>query len=223
MKILVVEDEREIASLLKKTLEAELFTVDLAHDGREGSFLGKVNDYDLIVLDINLPERDGLEVCRDIRESGKTCPVIIVSVRSEITNKVDLLNAGADDYLTKPFSAHELVARIRALMRRPQQIHDDTITINDLTLDVAKHLVTRDDKEIRLTKKEFMLLKYLMTNQGTILSRSMIMEHVWDMNADPFSNTIESHINSLRRKIDYRHKNKLIHTVSGRGYTIDAR
>lgn len=223
MRILVVEDEKEIAQSLKKTLEAECFTVDLAHDGEEGSFLARVNDYDLIILDINLPKKEGLEVCRDIRDSGKMVPILIVSVRSETINKVDLLNAGADDYLTKPFSVDELIARVKALLRRPREIKDDIIKVDGLIIDLKKHIVTRSGKEIYFTRKEFMLLEYLMRNEGVILSRAMIMEHVWDMHVDPFSTTIESHIASLRRKIDIKGVKKLIHTVPGMGYVMDDR
>lgn len=219
MKILVVEDEYGIRKALEHALEAELFTVDLAKDGKEGAYMGRVNPYDLIVLDINLPEKDGLDICRELRDEGKTTPILIVSVRSEVTKKIDLLNAGADDYLTKPFSMQELLARVKALLRRPQQIKSDVVMIDDLVLDSKKHFVKRGSREIHLTRKEFMLLEYLIKNQGTVLSRGMIMEHVWDMSVDPFSNTIESHITSLRRKIDTDER-KLIHTISGRGYTM---
>lgn len=221
MKILVVEDEKQILTFIKKSLEAECYTVDTAEDGEKGSFLARTNKYDLILLDNQMPKKTGLEVCADVRSENIDIPILILSVKSESTTKVDLLNAGADDYLTKPFSLDELYARIKALLRRPKIIENEIKKIDNLTLDTSRHLVTRGKKAIKLTKKEFSLLKYLMENQGTVLSRSMIMEHVWDMTADPFSNTIESHIVSLRKKIDNPDSKKLLHTVSGRGYKLD--
>lgn len=221
MKILVVEDEKEIRDFLKKSLEAECYVVDVAKDGEQGSFLARTNDYDLILLDNIMPKKTGLEVCRDIRQEENNVPIIMLSVQSETITKVDLLNAGADDYLTKPFSLDELLARIKALSRRPNKIENEILLIDDLSLDAGRHLVQRGQTDINLTRKEFTLLKYLMKNQGTVLSRSMIMEHVWDMSADPFSNTIESHIVSLRKKVDLNNRQKLIHTVNGRGYKMD--
>jgi DNA-binding response OmpR family regulator len=221
MRVLIVEDELAIIDFLKKCFEAECFVVDLAYDGEQGSFLARTNDYDLVILDNIMPKKTGLEVCRDIRRDGRTVPIIVLSVRSEASEKVDLLNAGADDYLTKPFSLDELMARVRALLRRPRQIESDVYQIDDLVLDTSRYSVRRGAEEIRLTKKEFSLLKYLMKNQGVVLSRGMIMEHVWETSADPFSNTIECHILSLRKKIDGEGKSKLIQTISGRGYKID--
>ena len=221
MRILIVEDEKEIRNFLKKSLESECFVVDTAEDGERGSYLARTNDYDLITLDNIMPKKSGVEVCREIRKDGKNAPILILSVKSETTTKVDLLNAGADDYLTKPFSLDELIARIKALLRRPQEVENELLKIDDLTIDTAKQIVKRGNKEIYLTRKEFTLLKYLLKNKSFVLSRNMIMEHVWDMSADPFSNTIESHILSLRKKIDHGHKTKLIQTIPGRGYKID--
>lgn len=216
-----MEDEKDINNFIKVSLEAECFAVDSAEDGEAGSYLARTNDYDIIILDNMLPKKNGVEIIKEIRKEGKTVPVIMLSVRSETTTKVDLLNSGADDYLTKPFSFQELLARIRALLRRPKNIEKDIINIEDLTVDYVKHKVKRAKEEIYLTKKEFMLLEYLLRNKGTVLSRGMILEHVWDMNADPFSNTVESHILNLRKKIDLPDKNKLIHTIPGRGYKIE--
>jgi DNA-binding response OmpR family regulator len=223
MRILLVEDEKDIIKFLKLSLESECFVVDVAEDGEKGSYLARTNDYDLIILDNILPKKQGLEVCKEIREEGKNSLILMLSVKSDVATKVDLLNAGADDYLTKPFSLEELLARMRALVRRPKQIESEILQIDNLILDTKRHLVKRKDKEIYLTRKSFMLLEYLMRNQGLVLSRGMIMEHVWDMNADPFSNTIESHILSLRKKIDFGKNKKLIHTVPGRGYKIDVK
>jgi len=223
MRILLVEDEEKIVDFLKLSLSNECFVVDAAYDGERGSFLARTNDYDLIILDNVLPKKTGLEVCQEIRKEGKMVPSIILSVKSETDFKVKLLNAGADDYLSKPFSLEELLARMRALLRRPRKIEKEILKVSDLLLDKSRHVVERKGRDIYLTRKEFTLLEYLMKNAGNVLSRGMIMEHVWDMNADPFSNTIESHILSLRRKIDFKGAIKLIYTVPGRGYKIETR
>lgn len=220
MRILVIEDENRIAHFLKESLEAEYFAVDVARDGERGSYFARVNDYDLIVLDNMLPKKNGLQVCEEIRESGKTLPILVVSVKTGARDKVDLLNAGADDYLSKPFILEELLARIRALMRRPTPIEKDVLTVEDVMLDCKTGVVRRGDVDLHLTRKEFMLLEYLMRNKGIILSRGMILEHVWDMSVDIFSNTIESHILSLRKKLNDMGRQRLIQTLSGRGYRI---
>jgi len=220
MRILIVEDEKDISRFLKSGLEAESFVVDVAEDGERGSYFARTNDYDVIVLDNLLPKKMGLQVCEEIRKESISTPILMLSVKSETTTKVDLLNAGADDYLTKPFSLDELLARVRALLRRPEKIVGQIFTIDDLTVDTSKQLVKRTHKEIYLTRKEFALLDYLLRNQGAVVSRGMILEHVWDMHVDPFSNTIEAHITSLRKKVDTKPK-KLIRTVPGRGYRID--
>jgi DNA-binding response OmpR family regulator len=220
MRILVVEDEQSVANFLKSSLEAECFAVDVAEDGETGSFLARTNEYDAIILDNVLPKKNGREVCREVRERGKSTPIIMLSAKSEVADKVDLLDGGADDYLTKPFSFVELIARLKALFRRPRKIQGDILRVGNLDLDVRTHRVRRGEKEVYLTRKELMLLEYLMRNKGTVVSRSMIMEHVWDIHADPFSNTIESHIFSLRKKIDGAGEGKLIHTIPGRGYKL---
>jgi len=219
MRILIIEDEQEIRTFIKQSLESECFVVDAAQNGEEGSWLARTNEYDAIVLDNMLPGKSGKEVCMDIRRAGKTAPIIILSVKTGIDTKVAMLNIGADDYLTKPFSLDELLARIRALLRRPKEIKEAVLALGDLVLDTNQHTACRGAEDVYLTRKEFMLLEYLLRNQDAVVSRGMIMEHVWDMNADPFSNTIESHIRSLRKKIDFKAK-KLIHTVPGRGYKI---
>lgn len=221
MRVLVVEDEEKIAHFLQEAFEAEFFAVDMAHDGEQGSYFARINDYDLIVLDNLLPKKEGAQVCRDIRAAGKKVPILIVSVRTGTFDKVDLLDAGADDYLTKPFALEELMARVRALLRRPIELEGDVIEIDNIILDSKAGTVHRGTKEIHLTRKEFMLLQYLMRNAGIVLSRGMILEHVWDMNVDIFSNTIESHIMSLRKKFGDRGRGRLIQTVSGRGYRMN--
>lgn len=220
MRILVVEDEQKIANFLKEALMAEYFAVDVAEDGEQGSYYARVNDYDLVILDNLLPKKEGAQVCRDIRAAGKTIPILIVSVRTGTSDKVDLLDAGADDYLTKPFALEELMARVRALLRRPTELEGDILQIEDIVLDSKAGTVHKGAKELKFTRKEFMLLQYLMRNPGIVLSRGMILEHVWDMNVDIFSNTIESHIMSIRKKIGDHRRNKLIQTVSGRGYRM---
>jgi two-component system copper resistance phosphate regulon response regulator CusR len=222
MRILVIEDEEGIASFLKAGLESEYFAVDIAEDGERGSYLARTNDYDIIILDNMLPKKNGAEVCDDIRKSGKTTPIIMLSARAELGIKVELLNKGADDYVTKPFSLEELLARIRALLRRPAAISSEVLQTDDLTLDTKQHSIKRGEKEIYLTKKEFMLLELLLKKKGSVVSRGTIMEHVWDMNVDPFSNTIESHILNLRKKIAAEGSRDLISTLPGIGYKIEA-
>jgi DNA-binding response OmpR family regulator len=222
MRILVIEDEEGIASFLKAGLESEYFAVDVAEDGERGSFLGRTNEYDIIILDNMLPKKNSSEVCDDIRRVGKTTPIIMLSARAELGVKVELLNKGADDYVTKPFSLEELLARIRALLRRPTAITSEVLQTDDLILDTKQHSIKRGGKEIYLTKKEFMLLELLLKKKGSVVSRGTIMEHVWDMNVDPFSNTIESHILNVRKKIATEGGRELISTLSGIGYKIEA-
>lgn len=222
MRVLIVEDEVKIAHFLKESFEAEFFAVDIAGDGEQGSYFARVNDYDLVILDNLLPRKEGAQVCRDIRNAGKKVPILIVSVRTSTFDKVDLLDAGADDYITKPFALDELMARARALLRRPPELEGDVLQIEDVILDSKAGTVHKGAEEVHLTRKEFMLLQYMMRNAGIVLSRGMILEHVWDMNVDVFSNTIESHIMSLRKKVGDRPNNKLIQTVAGRGYRINA-
>lgn len=220
MRILIVEDDKDLVEYLKSGLEAENFSVDTAEDGEKGSFVARTNNYDLIILDYNLPKKSGYQICKEIRDDKKNVPILMLSINSEVNDKVELLNIGADDYLAKPFSFEELVARIKALLRRPKEIKSKILAIDDLILDIEGQTVKREKDEIYLTRKEFSLLEYLMKNQGKVLSRTTIMENVWDMNADPFSNTVETHILNLRKKIDRNIGSKLICTVPGRGYKI---
>ncbi|MCA9354809.1 MAG: response regulator transcription factor [Candidatus Kaiserbacteria bacterium] len=222
MRILIVEDEKKIRDFLKHNLEAACYAVDTCVDGAEGLRTATLNEYDLIILDNVMPNMTGLEVCTELRRSNLRTPILLLSVLSDTDIKVQALNAGADDYLTKPFSLTELLARIRALLRRPPQIEAEVFCYKDLTVDTRKHTVTKDGAEVALTRKEFTLLTYLMRHQGSVLSRGMIMEHVWDMNADPFSNTIETHIASLRRKLCDAETNEYIMTISGCGYKFGA-
>ena len=220
MRILIVEDEKEISELLARRLRANKYEVDVAEDGEKGLFLARTNDYSLIILDYNLPKRDGRQVCKIIRQEGVDLPIIMLTVKSELENKVDMLDLGVDDYVTKPFFLDELMSRIRALLRRPKHVEREIITVGDLVINKNNFKVKRKDKEIYLTRKEFMLLVYLVKNKNRVISSEAILEHVWDMNADSFSHTVKTHIMNLRRKIDSEFKAKLIHTVTSRGYMV---
>lgn len=220
MKILLVEDDLEISKALASFLKAKNIILDFAQDGQRGLDLALTNIYDLILLDYNLPEISGKEIIQKIRQEKINTPIIITTVRSELDDKIDLLEIGADDYLTKPFSLCELLARIKAVLRRPANIQANKLKIKNLEIFPDKFLVTKGGKAIKLRAKEFCLLHYLMTKKGYFLSRQDIMEHVWDENADPFSNTIEVHIMKLRKKIETK-KEHFIFTLSNRGYKID--
>lgn len=221
MNLLIVEDDKETLDFLKPSLKAEGFVVDVAEDGEIGSYKGKTNDYDLIILDIGLPRKDGLQVCSEIRLAGKSVPILVLSVKSEIVTKVDLLTSGADDYITKPFSFAELVARVKVLMRRPERMDDEILRVGDIEFNVPKRCVYRAGKRVHLAPKEFFLLEYLLRNRGRVHTRQAILEHVWDMNADLFTNTVETHVTILRRKLKGRSRGDFIRTVSGTGYVID--
>lgn len=222
MRVLLVEDDRDVALALKSALESHGFSVDVGETGEEGLKLASSTAYDIILLDHVLPGMHGTEVCAALRSNGVKSPILMLTVRASTDDKVEALDQGADDYLTKPFSQDELLARVRALLRRPQGYQGNVIQIEDLVIDTRKQSVLRGSSEIYLTRKEFSLLEYFAKNRGTVLSRNVIMEHVWDIHADPFSNTIETHIMTLRKKIDAPYVKKLIHTVQGRGYRLDA-
>jgi len=220
MRILLVEDEQKVASFVKKGLEEEGYAVDLAVDGEAGLLMGLDDVHDLIILDINLPKKDGIALLRTLRRNKKTTPVLLLTIRAAIEDKVIGLDTGADDYLTKPFAFQELLARVRALLRRRADAELPILKVADLTLDPASRLVTRGKKTIELTAKEFSLLAYFMRNQGRVLTRTMISEHVWDYNFDTETNVIDVYVNYLRKKIDTGHDPKLIHTVRGVGYVL---
>lgn len=220
MNILIVEDDKETLHFLHDSLKEEGFVVDGAEDGEVGFRKAHSNTYDIIVLDIGLPNKDGKTIAAELRAAGKTTPILILSVKGEITTKAELLEIGADDYMVKPFSFIELRARLRALLRRPKSLEGDIFEIDDLVMDVRRRTVVKSRKEIHLSPKEFFLLEYLMRNEGKVLSRVEILEHVWDMNADLFTNTVETHIVNLRRKLHSKNRRELIHTVSGTGYKI---
>lgn len=222
VKILVVEDEHRIASSIKKGLEQEKYVADTAYDGVEGFDLAESGGYDLIILDLMLPGMDGMTICKKLREENIQTPILILTARGQLENKVQGLNSGADDYLVKPFAFEELLARIRALLRRPKNREVGVLAVEDLTLDKESFEVKRDGKTIALSNKEFGLLEYLMRNRGKIVSKEQIIERVWSYEAEILPNTIEVYIKNLRRKIDSPFKNKklLLETVRGFGYRL---
>ena len=220
MRLLVVEDERKVASFIKKGLEEEGYAVDLASDGETGLTMSLDGVHDLIILDINLPKMDGLSILQELRNKKVKTPVLLLTVRAAIEDKVIGLDTGADDYLTKPFAFQELLARVRALLRRRADAESPLLQVADLTLDPATRLVSRGTQEIALTAKEFALLSYFMRNPGRVLTRTMIAEHVWDYDFDPMTNVIDVYVNYLRKKIEAGGEPKLIHTVRGVGYVM---
>jgi heavy metal response regulator len=222
MRILVVEDEQKVASFIKKGLEEEGYAVDVAADGEEGLAMALACVHDLIILDIRLPKMDGLRVLQALRQDSVTAPVLLLTVRATIEDKVLGLDAGADDYLTKPFAFQELVARVRALLRRRAEADPTVLQIGDLHLDAARRTVSRGGERIDLTPREFTLLDYFMRNPGRVLTRTMIAEHVWDYSFDTSTNIIDVYVNYLRKKIDAGQSSKLLHTVRGVGYVLKA-
>lgn len=220
MKVLIVEDDKSLSDMLKRGLEAQSYAVDIASDGGEGSFMGKSYEYSVILLDYSLPKKDGLAVCRDIRAAGKTTPIIFLSINDATETKVAALNSGADDYLVKPFSFEELQARLRALNRRPHTTKKQILTLGDIILDIDSHTVTRAGYKIPLTRKEFGVLEYLMQHQGTVVSRVLIMEYVWTADTDLLSNTVETHISNVRKKLGVSNGPDYITNIPGRGYVI---
>jgi len=221
MRILIVEDDRKVGAFIQKGLREEQYAVDVCRDGEEAVEWASVNSYDVIVLDIMLPKKDGFTVCRELRQTGVLTPILMLTAKDSVEDKVSGLTEGADDYLTKPFSFEELLARIRALLRRAQDYKTKALRAGDLELDPIKRQATRAGKHIPLSGKEYALLEYLMRNKGRVVSESMIVEHVWDMNYEGTSNIVNVYINYLRKKIDSEFEVRLIRTIRGHGYTID--
>jgi DNA-binding response OmpR family regulator len=220
MRILLVEDDRRIARFVAKGLREQSYAVDVAVDGESAATKLSLNDYDAVILDVMIPGRDGFQVCRDLRATGITVPVIMLTARDTVEDRINGLDSGADDYLTKPFAVAELLARLRALLRRGQLLRGTIIQIADLALDTRAQKATRAGQLLSLTTKEYALLEYLAREQGRVVNRSEIAEHVWDENFDPMTNLIDVHINRLRRKVDEGHNHKLIHTRRGVGYML---
>jgi len=220
MRILVVEDEEKVASFIRKGLTEERYAVDAVNDGEEGLLFAQMNPYDLIILDLMLPKMDGFKVLEALRADSIATPVLVLTARDNINDKVRGLDLGADDYLTKPFAFAELLARVRALLRRGNPEKSPILKIADLTLDPASRRVERAGQVIDLTAKEYALMEYFMRHQGRVLTRTMIAEHVWDQNFDSYTNVIDVYVNYLRKKIDQGFDEKLIHTVRGAGYVM---
>jgi len=222
MRILIVEDERKLANSLKTALQAESYAVDVSFDGEEGYENAAVNDYDLIVLDLGLPTLDGVTVCKKLREEKISTPILMLTARDTTDDKIKGLDSGADDYLVKPFKFEELLARIRALIRRGQNQTEAIYQCDNLTLNPASHLVKRAGKEINLTSREYALLEFLISHPGQILSKTQVMDHVWDMETDPFSNVVDVYIGYLRQKIDknFSKETPLLQTTKGLGYKL---
>ncbi len=220
MRILLVEDEERIASFIARGLKEAHYTVDVAKDGEKGLFMAEVNEYDLLILDIRLPVYDGITICRQLRSKKIEVPILMLSAKNTAEDKVRGLNCGADDYLAKPFAFKELLARVQALLRRNKPSQGVILKVADLELNQLTHKVTRQGKEIELTSKEYVLLEYLMLNAGTVISRTVISEHVWHDDFDTFTNVIDVFMNYLRNKIDKGFSKHLIHTIRGSGYCL---
>jgi len=222
VRILIIEDEHRIAQAIKKGLEQERYAVDLTFTGTDGYDMASTESYDLIILDLMLPGMDGMTVCRELRKNNIHIPILMLTAKGQIADKVTGLDAGADDYMTKPFSFEELLARVRSLTRREGAIRKTTLSAGDLTLDTKSFIVKRDNKQIALSQKEFALLEYLLIHKGEIVSKERIIEHLWDFDADILPNTIEVYIRNIRGKIDvpFHDKKPLIRTVRGFGYVV---
>ena len=222
MRILLVEDEERIAAFIRKGLKEELYTVDVARDGSEALDIAGSGEYDLIILDLRLPVRDGISVCRELRAQGNTTPILMLTARDTIDDRVRGLDAGADDYLVKPFAFQELLARLRALARRPPVVQDLTLRMANLTLDTRTHQARRDAQLIELSAREYCLLELLMRQPGQVLTRTQIAEQIWGYDFDANSNVVDVYIRYLRRKVDDQFEPKLIQTVRGVGYKLEA-
>jgi two-component system copper resistance phosphate regulon response regulator CusR len=222
VRILLVEDEPSAALILAKGLREQSYAVDIAADGETALEQAQINEYDLIILDVMLPGRDGFEVCRELRRSGRAVPILMLTARDAVEDRIEGLDTGADDYLIKPFNFHELLARARALLRRGPALRPEIILVADLRIEAKAREVERAGKPVELTAKEYALIEYLARRAGEVVTRRDIAEHVWDENFDPFSNLIEVYIQRLRRKIDDHHAVKLIRTRRGEGYMLAA-
>jgi DNA-binding response OmpR family regulator len=220
MRVLYVEDEKKVADLVKDALEREDYSVEIASDGEEGEALALQGHFDLVILDILIPKRDGLELLRNLRAKKPSTPVLLLTAKTSIEDKVKGLDGGADDYLTKPFAVTELLARVRSLIRRGSSSHAAALRLGDVVLDPFTRKVQRGDKAIDLTTKEYALLEYFMRNENKVLSRTVISEHIWGYNFDTGTNIIDVYINHLRNKIDGGFEKKLLHTVRGVGYVM---
>jgi two-component system copper resistance phosphate regulon response regulator CusR len=222
VRILLVEDESRVAGFIAKGLREQAYAVDIASDGEQALYQAAVNQYDIVILDVMLPVKDGHTVCRELRASGFRTPILMLTARGAVDDRVEGLDSGADDYLAKPFDFKELLARLRALLRRSAGLRPQVARVADLTLNTASHAVTRAGKPVNLTAKEYALIEFLVLNQGRVVGREQIGQHVWDENFDPFSNVIDVYIKRLRSKLDTGFGRRLIHTRRGEGYILSA-
>ena len=220
MRILLVEDEARMAQAIRRGLREAAYAVDIARDGEDALYQASINDYDAVILDVMIPKRDGFEVCRELRAGGSRIPVLMLTARDAVEDRIDGLDTGADDYLTKPFEFGELLARLRALLRRGRELRPSVIEVGDLEIDTRGQRARRGGRSIELTTKEYTLLEFLARNAGRVVGREEISEHVWDDTFDPFSKLIEVYINRLRRKVDEPFGVPLIHTKRGAGYEL---
>lgn len=220
MRLLIIEDEIKLSNNIKQGFTEKGFAVDQAYDGEEGLFLGESEEYDVIVLDIMLPKVDGINVCKTLRQKDIKTPILMLTAKATLDDKIEGLDVGADDYLTKPFEFAELKSRVNALLRRSHNQTENTIRIEDLTIDTKAHIVIRNDKEIHLTAKEFAILEFLARHKDEVVTRTQITEHTWDYNFDSMSNIVDVFIATLRKKIDGNADKKLLHTVRGVGFKL---
>ena len=222
MRILLVEDESRVAGFIAKGLREQAYAVDISSDGEQALYQAAVNQYDIVILDVMLPLKDGHTVCRELRGAGFRTPILMLTARGAVDDRVEGLDSGADDYLAKPFDFKELLARLRALLRRSAALRPQMLRVADLTLNTASHAATRAGKPVSLTAKEYALIEFLVLNQGRVVGREQIGQHVWDENFDPFSNVIDVYIKRLRSKLDTGFSRRLIHTRRGEGYILSA-
>ena len=222
MRILLVEDESRVAGFIAKGLREQSYAVDIAADGERALYMAAIDEYDLVIIDGMLPRKDGWAVCLELRSTGSRVPILMLTARDAVDDRVAGLDAGADDYLAKPFDFKELLARLRALGRRPAPLRRDVLKVDDLALDTASHAVSRGGRPVSLTAKEYALLEFLLLNQGRVVGRERIAQHVWDENFDAFSNVIDVYIKRLRSKLESGAGRRLIHTRRGEGYLLSA-
>ena len=223
MRILLVEDEPRMAGFIAKGLREHSYAVDIARDGEQALYNAAINSYDLVMLDVMLPGQDGYSICRALRVSGLAVPILMLTALDSVDDRVAGLDSGADDYLAKPFDFKELLARLRALLRRPAQVRPETIRIDSLTIDTGSHTAERGGRAVSLTAKEYALLEFLAQNENRVVGREQIAEHVWDERFDPLSNVIDVYVKRLRAKLDHGDGRRLIHTRRGEGYILTAR
>jgi DNA-binding response OmpR family regulator len=222
MRILVVDDDRRLCAVIKRGFLEEAYAVDLAYEGEEGEYLAEVNPYDLIILDIMLPNKDGIEVCHELRVKKINTPILMLTAKDTVEDRVKGLDTGADDYLVKPFAFNELLARVRALLRREGMLKSPELRVGDLTLNTLTRQVWRGQRPIELTTKEYVILEYFMRHPNVVVTRTMIEEHAWDYDFDSLSNLVDVYIRRLRRKVDTEGEDSLIQTVRGAGYRLKA-